>query len=236
MRVCAMVLAMLAVCVPARASVILFATRAQFRVAAGPLRTEGFEQCRRTTTAFVGPLDAAHPGEACRAGALAPGLRLSDDGGPAGNTLYLAAPGYAANRTRAIGQNGPASDALALDFTSPTRAVAFDVFQNFGGGAQIGHAAPFAITLYAADAVIGRWTLAVPSGRGAFFGAISERAAITRAEINNPLAYDLVDNIAFASRSLAVRSSFASASPAPEPDSLMLLLLGSGLAATVRRR
>lgn len=234
MRVCAILLAMLAASMPARASVTLFATRATFHAAAGHVITEGFEHCRRVTTAVVGPLDAAHPGEACGGAALAPGLRLSDDGGPAGDALYLAAPGYAANRTRAIGQNGPASDALALDLATPTRAVGFDVFQNFGGGAQLGRAASFGIDLWSQSMLLGHYTISVPSGRGAFFGAISDGAPITRAEINNPLAYDLVDNIAFAPARSALLSSFAS--PAPEPGVIALLALGSGLLATVRRR
>jgi len=234
MRHCLLLLVGLGAASPGHAGIMQFATRTAFHAAAGSLASEGFEHCRRATIVFTGPLDAAHPGPACGVGTLITGVRLSDAGAPGDQSLYIAAPHYSANRSSAIGQNGPAADALALDFATPTRAVGFDVFQNFGGGAQLGRAASFGIDLWSADTRLGHFTIGVPSGRGAFFGAISDGAPITRAEINNPLAYDLVDNIAFApTRSALVPSG---AAPAPEPGAIALLALGSGLLATVRRR
>lgn len=213
----------------AHAGVLTFTTRGAFDTRSGPVQTEGFEHCIARTLAFAGPLDSSHPDAACPAGAILPGLTLSDSG-PGGGALYLAEPRYAGNRTRAVGQNTRAADALLLEFARGSRAVGFDVYQNFGGGAQLGHAAPFDIRVWAGTTLLEDFTLLVPSGHGAFFGVISNGQRITRIAVDNPLAYDLVDNVSFT----RPRASFTTSTP--EPAAITLLGLGLTGLTVVRRR
>ncbi len=215
------------------AGVIPFSARTAFERAAGPTVHEDFHRCVRHTTAFTGPLERGNANAACSAEAIVPGLQLSDDGGPGSRALYLAAPHYAGNREFSVGQNGAASDALDLAFTTPTRAAGFDLFQNFGGGAQLGHAAAFDVGVWSGDTLLGQYIVEVPSARGAFFGVIAPDAPITRIAVNNPQAYDLVGNITLAG---SVPRFAALAAPATEPGEFALLALGAGVIAVARRR
>lgn len=220
------------------AGVVTFTSQTAFVRAAGPLVTETFSKCGAVTTAFVGPLTSAGAGP-CAPGAIAPGLALFEDAGADGVALYSARRGYARNRSTAIGQNGAASGALHLELAGRTRALGFMVHQNFGGGATLGAPAAFEIALWNDATQLGVFTLPVPEG-GAWFGAIAAPGeGITRASINNPLAYDLVSTVRFspgAALLLPPRPALAVeplATPAPGAAALL------GLAATIvgwRRR
>ena len=232
MRTFFLLAAALLLAFPARAALVTFAARATFGAAAGRLAVEDFTHCAHRTLSFTGPLDAASANAACAAGAVRPGLTLADDGGPGRQTLFLAAPGYAGNREFAVGQNDPASDGLSLSFTGGTGAAGFDLFQNFGGGAQLGRAADYPIRVYSGVALLGAFDVSVPSGRGAFFGVVSTWQPITRVAVNNPRAYDMVGGIAYAAPGLAVPLAIGTRTPEPAP----LALLGLSALALARRR
>lgn len=210
---------------PAWAAPLVFSARADFRAASGPVVTERFDDCDPVTAAFTGPLSAATDIGACAAGDILPGITFVDDPGPDGLAMYLAAPFHASNRSTALGQNNPASDALNLTLAAPTRAVGFNLYQNFGGGAQLGDIEIFAVTVFGpGDALIGSYDVGVPAGRGAFFGIVDPEGAILKVAINNRLAFDLIDNV-----------SFSGADPAPAPATLTLFGLGAALLGLRRR-
>ena len=213
---------------PAHGGVVQFATRSSFNAAAGPLETQSLSRCDTGTVAFAGPLDATHANNACPAGVILPGLSIADLG-PGGGSLYLAAPGYSGNRARAVGQNTRASDPLVLDFLDGANAVAFDLFQNFGGGAQLGRPAPFEVQLWSGTNLLADVTVTVRSRHGAFFGALSDGDVFTRILVNNPLAYDLVSNIAFS------RAPDRTVAPVPEPDPIALVCLATATLVLRRR-
>ena len=231
MRSPVLIAAMLIAALPARATVTEFATRADFAHAAGRVTTERFEGCAKRTTVFTGPLASA-PSTACPGG-IAAGLTLANEAGPAGSALYISAPGYVPDRSHAVGSNGSAASAFDISFASGTRAAAFDLYQNFGGGAQLGRAAPFAVTLYAGTDVLGAFTVLVPSGRRAFFGALSDGATITRIAISNKQAFETIDNLSFAGSWPPLN---ASPDPTPEPGTAALFALAAFGVVAVRRR
>lgn len=210
------------VAAPASAAPITFDSRAQFRAAAGPLQREGFEACDAVSQVFTGPLDAAADIGACRPGDIRAGVSLVDDPGPDGLAMFLAAPGYSGNRTMAVGQNFPASDALNISFTTPVRAAGLTIFQNLGGGAQSSRVERYQIAVYSADGLIGEYEALAAPNRGGFFGTVSDEIAITRLTINNPLFSDVVDDILFTAA-------------IPAPPALALLALGLGVLAGRRR-
>jgi len=209
---------------PAWAAPVVYAARADFRAASGPVITERFSKCDPVTTAFTGPISAGTDIGACAAGDILPGITFVDDPGPDGLAMYLAAPFYASNRSTALGQNNPASDALNLTLAAPVRAVGFNLYQNFGGGAQLGDFEIFTVSVFGADdALIGSYEVGVPADRTAFFGIVDPDGAILKVTINNPVAFDLIDNV-----------SFSGMDPAPAPP--MLALFGLGAAAIGLRR
>lgn len=211
---------------PASTAPLVYSARADFRAASGPIITERFSKCDPVTTAFTGPLSAATDIGACAAGDILPGITFVDDPGPDGLAMYLAAPFHASNRTTALGQNNPASDALNLTLAAPTRAVGFNLYQNFGGGAQLGEIEIFTVSVFGAgDALIGSYDVGVPADRAAFFGIVDPDGAILKVAINNPVAFDLIDNV-----------SFSGAAPTPAPPMLALFGLGAAALGLRRRR
>lgn len=208
---------------PAVAAPVTFDTRAAFTTAAGPLVVEGFDRCTLVSTPFTGPLSANDGRGVCSE--IAGGIAFVDDPGPDGEAMFIAGPGQSFNPTTAIGQNNPASDALNIDFTVPVTAVGFDLFQNFGGGVQLGAAQGYTITVYSGLTLVGSFVASVAPEIGGFFGLVSAEDLITRVSINNPLAFDVIDNVAFS----GIDGS------APEPASLALLG-GAALALAASRR
>ncbi|NCQ96003.1 MAG: hypothetical protein GPJ33_12165 [Microcystis aeruginosa W11-03] len=143
-----------------------------------------------------------------------------------GTDAYFAAPGQSANPTNAIGVNTPTSAGWNMIFDVGTNALAFDVFQNFGGGSQSGSTILATVDLYGVgNALIDSFDVAIPSGGLGFFGVFSD-VLIKRAVVNNPNSFDVIDNV-----------SFSSGVQVPESSSLFALLgFGSlGTASAINR-
>lgn len=206
---------------PATAAPVRFDTLRAFRAASGPTVVERFGGCGVATVAFAGALAAGGNGP-CAPGAIRPGLTFSDDPGPWGQQLYLAGPGYGANRTAALGQTDPAADALRIRFDTPVHAVGFTVFQNLGGGATRSAPLPVHVALFdGSNLLLAAFEVAV-GARGAFFGAVDADARIARATINSPLSFDMIDDVRF---SAPVAPRFA-ATATPAQGALALFGLG----------
>ena len=217
---------LLTAAMPAAAAPMVFATRSAFKSAAGPVVTERLSGCAPATAAFTAPLSAATDIGVCGVGAILPGVTFVDDPGPDGLAMYLAGPGYAANATTALGQNNPASDAINLMFDTPVSAIGFNIFQNFGGGVPLSESELYQVRLFdTGGALIVTYDVAVPDQGGAFFGYVTDGAGVAKVSVNNPLAFDLIDNV-----------SFSSADPAPAPASLLLFGLGAAALGIGRRR
>lgn len=221
--------ALLAAASPAGAGTTTFGDAGAFTAAAGALAREGFERCVANSVVITGPLDRAakYDGDgnvACAAGAIRPGIRFIDDPGPDQFSMFLAAPGFTGNATTALGQGNPAADGINLDFDAGVRAVGFTLIQSFGGGEQLEEPADYAIELYAGTMLLDRYMTIVPPGEGVFWGVLADGPAITRVRINNPRAFDVVDDILFS----------ADALDTPAPATAALLALGA--LALARRR
>ena len=208
---------------PAHAALTTYADRAAFTAAAGPLAVEGFQSCANLTIAFTGPLDAASDNDACGPGDIAPGIAFVDDPGPDGNAMFLAAAGFSGNGSTALGQTTPASDALNIDLSVPVTEVGFDIFQNFGGGAQLPGSAIYTVRVFTGSTLLGAFDVPVEPSVGGFFGVASDTDLITRISLNNALAFDMIDDIAFTTDDV------------PEPAPLAFLAIGLAALATRRR-
>lgn len=218
---------------PAAAAPQFYASATAFNRAAGPTVRETFDRCHPVTTAFAGALDSSG-NEACAAGAIRAGISFSDSDGPFGHQLYIAAPKYAANRTTALGQNDPSSDALIIRFDLPVRAAAFDLFQNVGGGASLAHAIPVTVTLAGADGMaLGSCEVAARPNRANFFGVTDSGAAIASVSVNSPINFDLIDNLRFAGAPAVTARNSAIATPEPAAFALLFPALA---ALRLRRR
>jgi hypothetical protein len=146
--------------------------------------------------------------------------------------MFIAGPGQSANPTTAIGQNFPSTDALDILLNPGITAIAFDIYQNFGGGAQAPTPQPYSVSIFGTSGLLGTTLVSVPSG-GGFFGVSSTTDLITGVSVNNATAYDVIDDVAFGS---------ANVQPVPEPASFIFTLtgitvLGAGsLVARYRRK
>ncbi|MFO0841065.1 MAG: PEP-CTERM sorting domain-containing protein [Gemmataceae bacterium] len=201
-----------------KAGITTYGTRAAFDVAAPGVPVEGFQNADTSSTgAFTGPLNSSSniPGF-FSPGDILPGITLSTQS----NNMFTAGPGQSSNPTLAVGSNFPGSDSLELVFGPGVTALAFDLFQNFGGGSQSGSNQTYQVSLYdTSDVLIGTYNATVPSGSAGFFGATSDSALIGRASILGPNnAFEVVDNIAFGQ---------ANAEAVPEPASIAMLLVGT---------
>jgi len=212
-------LALVSAALPAAAAVTtVYADRAAFDAAAGPLTTETFESCA-VNSQVNATLSAGSPG-VC--GAIVPGVRFAP---PPGGQNYVAPPGQTGNPTIAFGVNSPPYEPLIVDFTGPdTVAFGADLFQNSGAGGQTPGAAPYEVTVHFLggdpDAV---FDLGVISG-GSFFGFTSD-TAIDSLGITRLDGYAVIDDASF------------TPGPVPEPASWALMLTGfGGLGALLRRR
>jgi PEP-CTERM motif len=208
---------------PVRASVITYANRSAFNAAAPGAPVEGFQGANTSATSgFTGPLSSTSNNGVFSPGAILPGITISTNS----NDMFLAGPGQSSNPTLAVGSNFPPTDALNLQFAPGVTAVAFDLFQNFGGGAQSGSPQTYTVSLFdSSNASLGVFTTTVPSGGAGFFGATSTTAIGSVSILGPQGAFEVIDNIAFG-RAAAV----------PEPATLVVfgtLALG---AFGVRRR
>lgn len=143
-----------------------------------------------------------------------------------GTDAYLAGPGQSSNPTQAIGVNTPTSAGWEMIFNIAVNAVAFDVFQNFGGGSQSGQDILATVNLYDINGFLGTYDTNIPSGQAGFFGTFTGTDYITRLTVNNVNSYDVIDNVAF-----------SGTAPVPEPATMFLFCIGLlGLAGVNRRK
>lgn len=162
------------------------------------------------------------------AGDILAGVTFADTGPPF--NMFVAGPGQSTNPTSAVGQNFPATDALDLIFDPLVLAVGFNIFQNFGGGAQSGVPQPYPVEVFGpGDVLLGATVVIVPSGpvpagAEAFFGVIAFNGQqIARVSVNNSSAFDVIDDVAFGLAQI------------PEPGALGLLALSLMLLGLRRR-
>jgi hypothetical protein len=219
--------AVLGIASSSQAVVITYANLAAFNAAAPGLPVEGFQNANTSASVgFNGPLNSATNNFAFSPGDILPGITITDST-PASVDLFIAGPGQSSNPTIAVGSNFPSTDTLNLVFSPTVTAVAFDLFQNFGGGFQSGSPQTYTVSLFGVgNVLLGSFNTTVPSGSGGFFGATSTDA-ITRITINGPAgAFEVIDNV-----------RFGQAAAVPEPISLVVfggLVLGGGLVARKR--
>lgn len=204
-----------------KAGITTYGTRAAFDVAAPGVPVEGFQNADTSgTVGFNGPLNSSSniPG-VFSPGDILPGITITDST-PSSVDLFTAGPGQSSNPTLAVGSNFPGSDSLELLFGPGVTALAFDLFQNFGGGAQSGSNQTYQVSLYdTSNVLLGTYNTTVPSGSAGFFGATSDSDLIGRASIVGPnSAFEVVDNIAFGR---------AQAEAVPEPASVAMLVVGA---------
>ena len=209
----------------AEAAPIFYADLATFTAANPGLALEGFENANGGTQAFEGPLDSTTDNAAFSPGDILPGVTFVDQPGADFGGMFIAGPGQSSNPTTAVGQNTPASDALDVLFNPGVAAVSFDLFQNFGGGAQSGSDQVYAVQVFGAgNVLLGSTNVTVASGQAGFFG-VSSTDAIFRVSVNNSNAFDVIDNVRFGGGDVV-----------PEPATLSMLGLGLVAGACARRR
>lgn len=209
------------------ALLITYVDRSAFNLANPGLPLEGFQNANTGTAPFTGPLNSTTNNASFSPGDILPGITFVDNPGPGSSGMFVAGPGQSSNPTTAIGQNSPSTDALDILLSPGVTAIAFDIFQNFGGGSQSGVTQLYPISVFGSSGLLGSFTASVPSGQAGFFGVSSTNPGeITRVSINLTTAFDVIDNVAF-----------GGSASIPEPSTLLLLCTGLfGLAAVQRKR
>jgi hypothetical protein len=213
---------LLSVASGAEAALIFYPNLAAFNAANPGLAFEGFQNANGGTQAFTGPLNSTTNNAAFSPGDILPGIEFTDTPGPGGNEMFIAGPGQSSNPTTAIGQNTPPSDALDILFAPTVGAVSFNIFQNFGGGSQSGVNQIYPVSVYGpGNVLLGSINITVASGQAGFFGVRSD-SPISKISVNNPNAFDVIDDVQFGQ--------------VPEPATLSMLGLGLVAGAVARRR
>jgi hypothetical protein len=222
----------IAICTTSLAAPIYYGTRAAFNAANPGLPVEGFENLDGTgsTITFNGPLNAASniPGVASPGQILA-GISFIDN--PAGINnpgMFLAAPNQSTNPTTALGSNIPHGDSLDILLSPGVFAVAFDIYQNIGGGGQAVGALNYDVSIFGTSGLLGVTTISVNPNSSGFYG-VSSTEAITRVNVlgTSGAIFEVIDDVAFGGASQVV----------PEPLSLSIWsVLGAGGIVVWRRK
>jgi hypothetical protein len=203
-----------------------YVNRAAFNAANPGLPIEGFQNANTGTSVFTGPLDSTTNNAQFSPGDILPGITFTDSPGPDAGAMFVVGPGQSTNPTTALGVNFPATDAMDILLNPGVSAVALDIFQNFGGGAQSGVTQPYVVDIFGTSGLLGSTVILVPSGQFGFFGVSSNVSGeIVRVSVNNRSAFDVIDNVAFGGAAV------------PEPSTLAFAgSLGIGLLALGRSR
>jgi hypothetical protein len=204
---------------PANAALISFNSRLLFDAAAPGLPVETFESglvASASVTTCNGPLSSAASSACFAAGALLPGITYSAS---PGSGMALLGSGFAGvgNASKVLGPNGFA-DALDVTFTAAS-AIGLDVFAGPVAGNVL-------ISVYdPSNVLLNTFTIMSPVG-GTFFGLVTDVGTIGRLRVTSVASTpgELVDNVAFSQAAVA------------EPTTVMLLGIGLGASAAMRRR
>ena len=163
------------------AALIQYGSRAAFDAANPTAAVEDFEDVNNIADVLAGT-------------GIEAGLSLSLT---SGTDAYFATPGQSSNPTNAVGVNTPRTAGWNMDFSVPVNAVAFDVFQNNGGGSQFGFDIFATVDVFSGVTLLSTFQTTIPSGQAGFFGVFSNTDLITRVTVNEPDSYDVIDNVAF---------------------------------------
>jgi hypothetical protein len=215
----------------AHAVLIFYPDRTTFDAANPGLPVEDFEEGVGDFTAFDAPLDSTTSNGTFSPGDILPGVSFTDNPGPGSKGLYFAPAPFngAAWTSKGIGQAFPYTDALDILFSPEVTAMAVDIFQNIGGGAQSANPIEVLVSVYGpGDAFLGSEPVTVDPNSFGFFGVSSPLDLITRISMNSVVQnFESIDNVAF-----------GAAGAVPEPGTLLLLgtgLLGAAVARARRR-
>lgn len=193
------------------AELVTFTDRTTFEGSTTGLVTEDFE-------------DISSIGEVLASTNIESGLTLSLT---SGTDAYLAPPGQSSNPTTAIGVNTPSSAGWSMAFSPSTFAVGFDVFQNNGGGTQFGSPTVANVSVFGTSGLLESFSATILPNTGSFVGIVSTSDEITEVTVNDPVRWDVIDNVSFGQ---------ADISEIPEVSSFLTLAGIFGFGLLSRRR
>lgn len=201
-----------------QAGMVIYGTRAAFQADHTGLSLEGFENVTAIAQVFADEN-------------IVPGISFELTRGQdprETETAFLAAPGWSANLTQALGVEYPLDAGWAMNFTVPVNAVGFDAFQDSGHGVQFGYSIDALVSAFSDSGLLGSFYVTIPSGSGGFAGVFFNAGEeITRLTINNTQSFEIIDNVAFGFSPATV----------PEPGSLVMWGAGAvGLIMLTGRR
>ena len=113
---------------------------------------------------------------------------------------------------------------MDLTFSPLVAAVAFDIFQNFGGGSQSGVDESYLVSVFGISGLLGSTTVIVPSSGFGFFGVASDSSDIQSISVLHAGAYEVIDDVAFGDTAAV-----------PEPGTALMLAGGLLLVASSRK-